>query len=1209
MLSTAKQRSESGHSICCDNFNGDTGTFNRAQLQLDGTLSGTTATTLDNIPAGVNGDLANGTPSLLVTAGDGFRLAPGQAMTVIYQVTVDDPLDGSVLNIDNTASIDSAEQADPVVDAHSLGIDFAPVLSATKSGPASAAVGDTVVYTVTVSHAPASDGSPVSVLTVSDDVAGPATYVSGDTNVDTLLDLAETWSYTVSHTVTPGDSDPLNNIATITGTDADGDPVSTTDSHSTTITHNPVLNVVKSGLTVVGLNQILTYTILVSHDVTSDGSDVTGVSVTDDVAGAAVFVSGDDGDTILENGETWVYTASHTVLLPDPNPLVNVATASGTNLDGGPVTANDTHSATVDYAPILRTTKTGPATAAVGDLVTYNYVLDHAPTSDFSPISSLSLSDDITGTPTFTGGDTNSNGLLEFDESWTYTATYTVLATDPEPLINTATGSGLDGNSDPTIAQDQHSLDIDWQPTIELTKTGPSTAVVGDVVVYAFSATHAVGSDGSAIGGVTVSDDIAGAAAFVGGDSNSDGYLDLGETWTWSASHLVVASDPNLLTNTGTVIGADTDADVITDTDVHVTDIEFAPVLDVAKTGQAAAAVGDVISYTFAVGHAPASDGSPMVITGVNDDITGPGTYSSGDANTNGMVEAGETWIYTASHTVAATSPNTLSNTVTVDATDGDGDAHSAADTHSLDVSFAPALLVTKTGPATAVVGDNATYTFAVTHDPSSDGSPMLAISVVDDIAGTATFVSGDDGDTLLEFGETWTYTASHTVTTTDADPLVNIVTASAADRDGDPISDTDTHSLPIEFAPVLVVSKTGPATANVGDTLNYFIDVTHAPSSDGSAVSALLVNDDVAGAAALLSGDDGDGLLELGETWTFTATHVVVISDPDPLVNIATASGTDRDGDAVNDTDSHSTDLTLAAPVLNIVKTGPATTPVGDTATYTFTVTHDVTSDGSPINTVSVTDDIAGAAIFVSGDDGNALLEAAETWIYTASRAVLVTDADPLINTATVNGLDQFAGALSANDTHSLDVDFVPQIQIVKSGPTTALLGDVVTYTFLVSHAAGSDGSNLATVTVTDDVAGAASFVSGDDGDTLLEAGETWIYTASHTVTAGDPDPLVNLATANAIDLDGDPITDTDTHSLNISFLPLLEITKTGPASVTTGTLVTYSFSVSHDPASDGSDIAGLTVVDDIAGVASYVSGDDGDGVLETSGDLAVHR
>ena len=70
---------------------------------------------------------------------------------------------------------------DPVADAtddHSTDIDFGPELAVTKSGPVSAAVGDTVTYTFDVTNdAVAGDGSPITITSVTDDVAGVATSV------------------------------------------------------------------------------------------------------------------------------------------------------------------------------------------------------------------------------------------------------------------------------------------------------------------------------------------------------------------------------------------------------------------------------------------------------------------------------------------------------------------------------------------------------------------------------------------------------------------------------------------------------------------------------------------------------------------------------------------------------------------------------------------------------------------------------------------------------------------------------------------------------------------------------------------------------------------------------------------------------------------------------------------------------------------------
>ena len=191
-------------------------------------------------------------------------------------------------------------------------------------------------------------------------------------------------------------------------------------------------------------------------------------------------------------------------------------------------------------------------------------------------------------------------------------------------------------------------------------------------------------------------------------------------------------------------------------------------------------------------GHAPTSDLSAVTIVTVNDDVAGAGAYVSGDTNGNLLLDGDESWIYSAVYTVTSADPDPLVNTVTVTSTDPDGDpVPDATDNHSTDVEHLPVITVDKTGPASALVGDTVTFNFAVSHDSSSDGSPVSNLTVADDFAGPATYVSGDDGDDVLELGETWLFTASYTTTAADPDPLVNTGTATGDDPDGDPVSDT----------------------------------------------------------------------------------------------------------------------------------------------------------------------------------------------------------------------------------------------------------------------------------------------------------------------------------------------------------------------------------------------------------------------------------
>src|SRR5690606_15072658 len=126
----------------------------------------------------------------------------------------------------------------------------------------------------------------------------------------------------------------------------------------------------------------------------------------------------------------------------------------------------------------------------------------------------------------------------------------------------------------------------------------------------------------------------------------------------------------------------------------------------------------------------------------------------------------------------------------------------------------------------------------------------------------------------------------------------------------------------------------------------------------------------------------------------------------------------------------------------------------------YTFTVTNTGTV---PLSTVTVTE--TGRATGTDGADdadGDSKLDTTETWVYTATWTVAATP-DPLVNTATAMG---YYGTTAYTDTddHSLDVE-MPGINVDKTGPASATVGEVVTYTITVTN---TGTVPLSTVTVT---------------------------------------------------------------------------------------------------------------------------------------------
>jgi uncharacterized repeat protein (TIGR01451 family) len=98
----------------------------------------------------------------------------------------------------------------------------------------------------------------------------------------------------------------------------------------------------------------------------------------------------------------------------------------------------------------LSIVKSGPTYAHAGDTITYTYTVTNAGPDE---ACNVVVSDDVAGTPTYVSGDTDNDGCIDPGETWTFEATYTVQAGDPDPLVNTATVSSDADDPDLSIQQ------------------------------------------------------------------------------------------------------------------------------------------------------------------------------------------------------------------------------------------------------------------------------------------------------------------------------------------------------------------------------------------------------------------------------------------------------------------------------------------------------------------------------------------------------------------------------------------------------------------------------------------------------------------------------------------------------------------------------------------------------------------------------------
>jgi len=269
----------------------------------------------------------------------------------------------------------------------------------------------------------------------------------------------------------------------------------------------------------------------------------------------------------------------------------------------------------------------------------------------------------------------------------------------------------------------------------------------------------------------------------------------------------------------------------------------------------------------------------------------------------------------------------------------------------------------------------------------------------------------------------------------------------------------------------------------------------------------------------------------------------------------------------------------------------GDCADTVGELITYTITVDNDgelnltnvVVKDnfeGGGDVTLVVTGDggdgLDPGEVVLTGDDGDGILETNETWTYTYVRAVtqdMIDSGGTLDNTAKVNA-DSANGSVSDDDTASVEVCQNPHITVDKTasvdGDCADTAGELINYSISVTN----DGNvTLDTVDVTDPMADAGSILAVDidsdgfndgdtDGDGDLDVGETWLYTATHTVTqaeidaggnydSSDPadginDSLRNVATATAEVVDSSTlVSDDDDAVVEVCQNPAVDIEK----------------------------------------------------------------
>jgi hypothetical protein len=270
----------------------------------------------------------------------------------------------------------------------------------------------------------------------------------------------------------------------------------------------------------------------------------------------------------------------------------------------------------------------------------------------------------------------------------------------------------------------------------------------------------------------------------------------------------------------------------------------------------------------------------------------------------------------------------------------------------------------------------------------------------------------------------------------------------------------------------------------------------------------------------------------------------------------------------------------------IDVTKTGPEKSKVGDDATYTIEITN---TGAVTLFKQSIIDDVIGDLTGNAGCDDD--LDPGESCTITVDHTVQAGAPDPLVNTVDViyDRKDTLTGdEVTDSASHSVNL-FQPAVKVTKGGDTLSKVGDQVTYTFEVENTGSSDSPNLILDTINDTVLGDLADEAPAACDSLAP-GAKCSFNVNYTIQAGDPDPLNNTVTVH-YHPQGFPndITASDDHSVNL-FQPSITLTKTGDELSKIGDEVDYTITLTNTSSNDSPDLE-CTISDPAVGVSEQVT------------------
>src|SRR5207244_8749379 len=336
-------------------------------------------------------------------------------------------------------------------------------------------------------------------------------------------------------------------------------------------------------------------------------------------------------------------------------------------------------------------------------------------------------------------------------------------------------------------------------------------------------------------------------------------------------------------------------------------------------------------------------------------------------------------------------------------------------------------------------------------------------------------------------------------------------------------------------------------------------------------------------------------GTLAAGASLTFSIGAHMHPAAQGTIINTAEVRSTQplEDMNPANNTATASTMVQRLAD-LAITKSGPVMATAGTDITYTVTVTNNgpsISSGGTLTDTLPAGTTFAGASSGCSQTAPNVVtctfgaLAPGTSAAFSIGAHIAPATQGAIVNTAVVMASAPAEDTNPANNTATAmtTVERFADLSITKTGPATATAGTDITYTVTVTNNGPSTSSGG---TVTDALPAGTTFAGASSGCSqtapnvvmctvgALAPGASATFSIGAHIAPATEGAITNIAEVRSTPLtqDTNPANNTAMVTTTVLRLADLAITKTGPATATSGTDITYTVTVTNNGPSTSS-------------------------------------